>query len=228
MRRYRFSSHGRNRVLVTAGGALALGLATSSLTSCAAEQEPLEFPEVSWEDGTPAGPLEADPWVQGVRAELEAEAVARNRLDFSIPEWAQTGTQTYIDRVASDVITPVSNHGATDLYPGPLPFAPVEVKVGYDGKSDDAAEVRGCVATDWATESGKPADDLTGRGVAYRLTRDSRGLVKVDSTLALPDLDCTALEPLPAALFTPAPEPSGITEVYGITRPSGTKVGGSN
>ncbi|MEV7692723.1 hypothetical protein AB0N73_05275 [Microbacterium sp. NPDC089189] len=215
-------------MLVAAVCVVALGLAAGSLTSCAAEQEPLEFPAVSWEDGTPAGPLEADPWVQGVRAELEAEAVARNRLDFSIPEFAQTATQTYINRVASDAITDVSQHGATDLYPGPLPFVPVEVRVGYDGKDDDAAEVRGCVATDWTTESGKPADDLTARGIAYRLTRDSGGLVKVDSTLALHDLDCTALDPLPVALFTPAPEPSGITEVYDITRPSGTKVGGSS
>lgn len=228
MRRYRYSGHGRSRVLVAAG-CVALGLAAGSLTSCAAEQEPpLEFPRVSWEDGTPAGPLEADPWVQGVRAELEAEAVARNRLDFSIPEFAQTATETYVDRIASDVITRVSNRGATDVYPGPLPFAPVEVRVGYDGKGDDAAEVRGCVATGWATESGRPADDLTGRGIAYRLTRDSGGLVKVDSTVALPDLDCTALDPLPVALFTPAPEPSGITEVHDITRPSGTKVGGSS
>lgn len=166
--------------------------------------------------------------MQGVRAELEAEAVARNWLDFSIPEFAQTATETYIDRVASDVITHVSNHGATDLYPAPFPFAPVEVGVGYDGKGDDAAEVRGCVATGWATETGKPTDDVTGRGIAFRLIRDSGGLVQVDSTLELPDLDCPALDPLTIALFTPTPEPSGITEVYDITRPSGTKVGGSH
>ena len=172
----------------------------------------------------PVGPLEDDPWVQGVRAELEAEAVARNWNDFSIPEIAETATEKYVDRITSEVITQVSNDGGTGLYPGPLPFTPVESEVGFDGRGDDAAEVRGCVAADWVTASGEPRGEVTARGIAFRLTRDSAGLVKVDSTVALPDMDCDE-GALPIALFTPAPHPTGVTDPHDIVRPDGTRYG---
>ncbi|WIB77495.1 hypothetical protein DEJ28_17910 [Curtobacterium sp. MCPF17_002] len=163
--------------------------------------------------------------MQAVRAELEAEAVARNRNDFSIPEFARTATPVYIDRVSANAIEAISNNGRTKLSPGPLPFTPTAVEVGYWNKGEDFAAVRGCVAGRWATESGVPTGEIDGVGIEYRLERDHDGLMRVSSTSSVPDLDCGALDPLPTALFDPAPEPSGVTDVRDVVRPDGTTSG---
>jgi hypothetical protein len=204
---------------------VAIGLVTAGLSGCTVEKESPVYPELRWDGSAPTGPLEEDPWVQAARAELTAEAVARNRNDFSIPELARTATAGYRDRLSADASRVISNHGGTKLFPGPLPFAPTTVEVGYWNKGGDFAAVRGCVAARWATESGVPTGEIDGVGIEYRLERDHDGVMRVGSTSSLPDLACGAVGPLPTALFDPVPEPSGVTEVRDLVRPDGTTSG---
>ena len=205
---------------------VALGLVVG-VAGCATEKEPPVYPSVQWQGAAPTGALEADPWVQAVRAELEAEAVARNRNDFSIPELADTATEGYVDRASASAIQMISNHDHTDLYPGPRPFLPAEVETDPWDTGDDVAAVRGCVAGEWSTESGRPEGDLEAFGIEYRMERDHDGVIRIDSSGTYPDLDCDALGELPVALFDPVPEPSGITEARDVVRPDGTTSGGA-
>ena len=207
---------------LTTGAVFMVGIAVAVLSGCSAQNEPAVYPDVEWQGSAPSGPLEQDPWVQGVRAALEAEAVARNRNDFSLSEFKQSATDSYIDRQMGSAIEALASHHRTYLLPGPTPFLPTEVEVGAWGKGDDYAHVRGCYAMEWATESGTPPKDLVAHGREYRVERDSSGVIRVDSIASLPDLDCEAVGSLPVALFDPAPEPSGVTEAYDVVRTDGT------
>ncbi|MBF4568321.1 hypothetical protein ITJ57_06010 [Plantibacter sp. VKM Ac-2880] len=186
-----------------------------SLTACTpSEEAPAPLPSAVWSSSAPEGPLEGDPWVVAVRASLEAQAVAVNRNDFSLPSLTETTSYDLRSRLYGAARDQLAN-GATDVLPGPLPFAPVEV-IGVP--EDETASVRGCVAEQWASEGGTAPAVPGARGIEYRLEQKDGSRV-VTATVNVPDLDCSAVE-LPVALFDPAPEPSIVDDVEQIVRPT--------
>ncbi len=207
----------------SAGAATVAGLMTLGISGCTTEQEAPDYPDVRWVGAAPTGSLERDPWVGAVRTELAAEAVARNRNDFSIPELAASATSSYVDRESADAVQTLRNHGSTTLVPGPLPFAPTEVEVGYRDQGEDFAAVRGCVAGNWSMDPGESLGDMSGFGREYRLERDHAGSIRVASVSGLPGLGCDTVGPLPVAVFDPVPEPSGVTDSGDLVRPDGTR-----
>ncbi|WP_152427234.1 hypothetical protein [Curtobacterium sp. Leaf154] len=219
------SSRGRRRRLRRVVWVpLAIGCAVLTLAGCAEDEPPAVYPDVRWVGAAPSGPLEKDPWVRAVRAELEAEAVARNRNDFSIPELAHSATPSYIDRLASVAMETLRQNHDTDLFAGPWPFAPTEVELGNGNNGEDVAAVRGCKARNWTMTPGRSLGSLdAGYGVEYRLERDGNGVVRVDSIAGLPN--CDGRVPLRVAMFDPVPEPSSVTDVNELVRPDGTTVG---
>lgn len=90
----------------------------------------------------PTGPLESDPWVQATRDFLEAEAVARNINDFSIPELVRTAGRDMRSRAARPAFDDVKQRRRPDILPGPTPFLPLSVTPNFRGDPDRAA-VRG-------------------------------------------------------------------------------------
>ncbi len=196
--------------------AVLAAIVVGSLTACTpTTQQPSVEPTTVWQSGAPSGSLEDDPWVGAVRASLEAQARAINRNDFSRPTLNATTAYDLRSRLYGASLDRFTNSGNTEVFPGPLPFAPVEVT---DGADASAAAVRGCVAQQWASKEGTPPETLDARGIEYRLERDGDARV-VTSTANLPDLDCSTVE-LPVALFDPAPEPSTVDDIGKIVRPT--------
>jgi hypothetical protein len=189
-------------------------IALGSLTACTpSEEAPAPLPSAVWASSAPEGPLEGDPWVVAVRASLEAQAVAVNRNDFSLPSLTETTSYDLRSRLYGAARDQLAN-GATDVLPGPLPFAPIEV----DGDPDaEAASVRGCVAETWASDEGTPPATPGARGIEYRMQQADGGRI-VSATLNLPDLDCSDVD-LPIAMFDPAPAPSTTSDDEQIVRP---------
>ncbi|MGK9146172.1 hypothetical protein KXS11_00905 [Plantibacter flavus] len=196
---------------------IALALTVLLTASACAPQEPEQptpVPTAVWASGAPTGPLESDAWVIATRASLEAQANAMNRNDFALPELGETTGYDLRTRLFGAARDRVLNAGSTQVSAGPLPFAPIEVE---EAPAGDSASVRGCVATEWASEDGSAPNPLSGRGIEYRLEIDGDA-TRVTSTLNLPDLDCSSVS-LPVALFDPAPTASTVTEPSEIIRP---------
>jgi len=191
-------------------------LVLGSLVACTPTDDgPAPMPTTVWTSAAPEGPLEGDPWVETVRASLEAQAIAVNRNDFSLASLTETTSYDLRSRLYSAARDQVTSSGSTEILPGPLPFAPVEVT----GVPEDAtASVRGCVAEQWASEGGTPPAVPGARGIEYRLAQED-GSRTVTSTVNVPDLDCSTVDP-PVALFDPAPEPSTVDDVERIVRPT--------
>lgn len=197
-------------------GAVTLAaLALGSLAACTpTDDEPAPVPTTVWTAAAPEGPLEADPWVVAVRASLEAQAIAMNRNDFSLSELTATTGYDLRSRLYGAARDRVTNSGGTEILPGPLPFAPVEVTGGPD---EETASVRGCVAERWASDAGTAPASPGARGIEYRLEQEDGARI-VTSTVNLPELDCSNVE-LAVALFDPVPEPSTVDDVEQIVRP---------
>lgn len=198
-------------------GAVTLAtLALGSLAACTPmDDEPVPAPTVVWASAAPQGPLEADPWVVAVRASLEAQAIAMNRNDFSLSELTTTTGYDLRSRLYGAARDRVTNSGGTEILPGPLPFAPVEVTGGPD---EENTSVRGCVAERWASEAGTAPAAPGARGIEYRLEQVDGARI-VTSTVNLPELDCSNVE-LAVALFDPLPEPSTVDDPEQIVRPT--------
>lgn len=197
-------------------GPIAIISLAVSLTACTPPDDTESAPEPTavWSSGAPAGALDDDPWVVATRASLEAQAVARNRNDFSLASLAATtgyDLQTRLFAAAGDRL---ESAGQTQILPGPTPFAPTEVEAAGDGGS---ATVRGCIAQDWASDEGTVPDDLDPRGVEYQLEQDGDRTL-VTGSRSLSSLDCSSIE-LPVALFEPAPDPSTVDDPGQIVRP---------
>lgn len=205
------------------GAAAVVGLAVVGLVGCTTEEPAPIDPEVRWVGAAPSGRLDRDPWVRAVRAELVAEAVARNRNDFSLDAFAKTATPEYIGEASGTAIEALRANETTTLLPGPLPFTPTQVEVGYWDQGDDVAAVRGCVAGNWSMDPGDSLGHLRAFGREFRLERDHAGVMRVASTAGLPDAECDDAGPLPVALFDPVPEPSGVTAPGDLVRPDGTQ-----
>jgi len=190
---------------VTAGG----------LAGCRVVKRPAPpYPAVEWQGAAPSGPLEADPWVQATRRFLEAEAVARNINDFTIPELVQTASKDIRSRAARPALDDVKQKRRPDILPGPTPFLPLSVTPNFRNDPDRAA-VRGCKATEWSSENGEVPADVKAYGVEYRMERLRDGTLRVESSAAVFGSECSDVT-LPVALFDPLPEPSDVTEVRDI------------
>lgn len=190
---------------VTAGG----------LAGCRVQKRPAPpYPAVEWQGAAPSGPLESDPWVQATRKFLEAEAVARNINDFSIPELVKTASRDARSRAARPALDDVKQKRRPDILPGPTPFLPLSVTPNFRGDPDRAA-VRGCKATEWSSEQGDVPTELKSYGVEYRMERLPDGTMRVETSVGIPDVECSDVT-LPMALFVPAPESSDVTDVKDI------------
>lgn len=197
------------------GSVVLAALVLSSLAACTpTTEQPSVEPTTVWQSGAPEGSLEDDPRVGTVRASLEAQAIAINRNDFSLPALNATTAYDLRSRLYGASLDQFTSSGSTEVFPGPLPFAPVDVT---DGSDDQSASVRGCVADQWASEDGTPPAVTGARGIEYRLQQEDGSMV-VRSTVNLPDLDCSTVQ-LPIALFDPAPEPSDVDDIQQIVRP---------
>lgn len=204
-----------HRLLSAAAVVVLAAASAGGLAGCRVVKRPAPpYPAVEWQGGAPTGPLEADPWVQATRKFLEAEAVARNLNDFSIPELVKTASLDVRSRAARPAFNDVKQKRRPDIFPGPTPFMPLSVAPNFRGSPDRAA-VRGCKATRWSSEEGGVPAKVKGYGVEYRMERLPDGTMRVESTAGVPSLKCSGVT-LPVALFVPAPEPSDVTDVKDI------------
>ena len=206
----------RHHRLLSATAVMVLAAVTAGgLAGCRVEKRPAPpYPAVEWQGAAPSGPLESDPWVQAARKYLEAEAVARNINDFSIPELVKTASRDARSRAARPAFEDVKQKRRPDILPGPTPFLPLSVTPNFRGDPDRAA-VRGCKASDWSSEEGKVPAELKGYGVEYRMERLPDGTMRVESTAGISGSECSDVT-LPMALFVPAPEASDVTDVRDI------------
>ncbi|WP_051483153.1 hypothetical protein [Arthrobacter sp. 31Y] len=206
----------RHHRLLSATAVMVLAaVSAGGLAGCRVVKRPAPpYPEVDWQGAAPGGALEADPWVQATRKFLEAEAVARNINDFSIPELVHTASRDARSRAARPAFDDVKQGRRPEILPGPTPFLPLSVTPDFRGNPDRAA-VRGCKATGWSSEEGDVPAELRAYGVEYRMERLPDGTMRVEATVGLPDLECSDVT-LPVALFVPAPEPSDVTDVKDI------------
>jgi hypothetical protein len=184
------------------------------LAGCA-PTKPQPLPSPTWSGSAPTGPLESDTWVVGARASLSAQAIAQNRNDFSLDVLTNTTGEELRTRLFASARESVRAGNESVVSPGPTPFAPSEVVVADD---DASAVVRGCLADDWASSDGAVPSRLRAHGVEFRLQRSGDRTLMVENA-SVPGLDCSQAE-LPIALFSPAPEPSRVSDPADIVRPA--------
>ena len=205
----------RTRHLKAIAASLLLVSVTGGLSACREEKKPApaSYPAVNWQGSAPDAAIESDPWVIAARKSLEAQAVAQNITDFTLPELVETTSLGLRIRLSRHPLNDVQQKRRPDIRPGPDPFLPMEVK---PGPAAGTAEVRGCVVR-WASETGDVPDELNASGVMFRMEHLAGGQLRISSVVTLPDLDCSTATP-PVALFSPAPEPSNVTDAQDIVR----------
>lgn len=204
----------RPRHLKAVAASLLLVTVTGGLAACRDEKKPTPpYPAVEWQGTAPNAAIEADPWVMAARKSLEAQAVAQNFTDFTLPQLVETTGLDLRIRLSRHPLNDVEQKRRPDIRPGPDPFLPMEVK---PGPTAGTAEVRGCVVR-WASETGDVPDELNATGVMFRMEHLEAGQLRIRSVVTLPQQDCSAAKP-PVALFAPAPEPSDITDAQDIIR----------
>jgi hypothetical protein len=194
---------------VERGALLVLAMASAVVLAGCAPEGPRPLPSATWSGSAPAGALESDAWVEGVRASLSAQAIARNRDDFSVDVLTDTTGEDVRARLFADAQDRVRAGVTSPVSPGPTPFAPTEVEAAEDGSS---AIVRGCLADNWPSSDGGVPESLRSSGVEFRLQRSGERTLLVENT-SLPGLE-------PIALFSPAPEPSQVSDPADIVRPA--------
>lgn len=192
-----------------------LAVASAMVLGGCAPEEPRPLPSATWSGSAPTGALESDAWVEGVRASLAAQAIARNRDDFSLDVLTDTTGEDIRTRLFADAQDRVRAGVSSPVSPGPTPFAPAEVEAAEDGAS---AIVRGCLADNWPSSDGEVPASLRSSGVEFRLQRSGERTLLVENT-SVPGLDCSQAD-LPIALFSPAPEPSQVSDPADIVRPA--------
>lgn len=147
------------------------------LAACSDPRPPrsVPTPDVVWEGGPPDGPLEADPWVQVVRAGILAQANAWNVAVFTDDAltdlWAEDVIFIWADRSALSL-----ELGSPDVQLGPTPFTPLEVQVGDDQKSALVVGCRDSTPEEGTRPQGRTRDD---RPHAYWLERDAEGDMRI-------------------------------------------------
>ncbi|MFJ6535823.1 hypothetical protein ACIQH5_06295 [Paenarthrobacter sp. NPDC091711] len=210
----------RPRYLNAVATSLLLVTVTGGLSACGEEKKPTPpYPAIEWQGTAPSEAIEADPWVIAARKSLEAQAVAQNITDFTLPELVETTSLDLRVRLSRHPLNDVAQKRRPDIRPGPDPFLPLEIKPGRDAGT---AELRGCVVR-WASETGEVPNDLNASGVMFRMEHIAGGKLRISSVVTLPDLDCSTAKP-PTALFVPAPEPSSVTDAQSIVRAKPTEI----
>ncbi|ROR80906.1 hypothetical protein SAMN06295974_0126 [Plantibacter flavus] len=210
-------AHGRARI-----GRLAIivpvVVSVVALAGCTPNPAPAEqpYPEVSWPDGEPSGPYEADAAVKATRDALVAMAVAANRNDFRLPELVDTVGYEVRTELWSAAEQRLQDGEATELSPGPLPFEVTSVTADGDG-----SRVRGCAFDDWTSADGAhpSTTPVTGSmsGREFRVV-DVDGRLKVDAVIVAPQDDCSSASPA-RGFFSPEPVVSAVTDPADLQKP---------
>lgn len=204
----------RPRYLKAVAASLLLVTISGGLSGCRQEKRPTPpYPAVEWQGSAPSEPIEADPWVIAARKSLEAQAVAQNVTDFTLPELEETTGLELRTRLSRIPLNDVAQKRRPDIRPGPDPFLPLTAHAGRD---PGTGEVHGCVVR-WASDTGEIPDELSATGVMFRMEQLAEGQIRIVSVVPLPDLDCSTATP-PLALFVPAPEPSDVTDAQDVVR----------
>ncbi|WP_309074181.1 hypothetical protein [Paenarthrobacter sp.] len=210
----------RPRYFRAVAASLLLVTVSGGLSACAEEKKPAPpYPAVEWQGSAPSEPLEADPWVMAARKSLEAQAVAQNITDFTLPELVETTGLKLRVRISRPPLNDVAQKRRPDIRPGPDPFLPMKVQ---PGPVPGTAEVHGCLVP-WASETGDVPDELSASGVMFRMEQLAEGQQRISSVVTLPDLDCSTAVP-PLAFFVPAPQPSDVTDAKDIVRAKRTEI----
>ncbi|PRB43942.1 hypothetical protein CQ020_07840 [Arthrobacter sp. MYb23] len=204
----------RPRYLNAVATSLLLVTATGGLSACREEKKPAPpYPAVEWQGTAPSEAIEDDPWVIAARKSLEAQAVAQNVTDFTLPELEATTGLELRTRLSRIPLNDVAQKRRPDIRPGPDPFLPLTAHAGRD---PGTGEVHGCVVR-WASDTGEIPDELSATGVMFRMEHLAGGQLRITSVVTLPDLDCSTAKP-PLAMFVPAPEPSTVTDAQNVVR----------
>ncbi|WP_017197314.1 hypothetical protein [Arthrobacter sp. M2012083] len=210
----------RPRYFKAVAASLLLVTVAGGLSACREEKKPAPpYPAVEWQGAAPSEPLEADPWVMAARKSLEAQAVAQNITDFTLPELVETTGLELRVRISRPPLNDVAQKRRPDIRPGPDPFLPMKVQ---PGPVPGTAEVHGCLVR-WASETGEVPDELSASGVMFRMEQLAEGQQRISSVVTLPDLDCSTAAP-PIALFAPAPQPSEVTDAKDVVRAKRTDI----
>ncbi|MFW0771716.1 hypothetical protein ACLRGI_00920 [Paenarthrobacter nitroguajacolicus] len=208
------------RYLKAVAASLLMLAVTGGLSACGEEKRPAPpYPAVEWQGAAPSEAIEADPWVVAARKSLEAQAVAQNIADFTLPELVETTGLELRVRLSRVPLNDVTQKRRPDIRPGPDPFLPMKVQ---PGPVPGTAEVHGCLVR-WASETGDVPDQLSASGVMFRMEQLAEGQQRISSVVTLPDLDCSTAAP-PIALFVPAPEPSDATDAEDVVRAKRTDI----
>ena len=162
----------------------------------------VETPDVVWEDGPPAGDLEADESVVAARAAMIGVALAQNHHDYTISQLTDHVSPEYIVWLYESDIDQLSN-GQPEVNPGPMPSVALET-------TDTARGVDvvfcGSIA-DWIVSESNPESSLNTEDtfeLTYSMEKDDDGsLVLVDLDFYGTDCD---LSTAAVGRFSPEPE----------------------
>jgi hypothetical protein len=199
---------------------LAIAL-VGGLAGCtpSAPSAPTPLPSSSWTGDAPDGPLEADAWVQAARASLEAQAIAQNQNDFSLPSLTDSTGADLRSRLYRDARDTVLAGKRTAVLPGPTPFLPTDVIA----ESESSASVQGCIATVWSSDDGTAPTTLEPYGIEFRMELEGDHRVITLNT-EKGSIDCSDVD-LPIALFDPKPKPSSVQDAQDIVGPASSNDG---
>ncbi|GIJ00061.1 hypothetical protein Slu03_24380 [Sediminihabitans luteus] len=170
------------------------------------DPEPAVTPSIVWSDGEPTSDLEADPWVQAVRAGLVPYAVAYDSRDLRSDSLHETWTANGIDRMTRKLMYFVGEDDWPRI-PGPYPFDPLTVEVAQDGAS---ATVHGCSLVPWWYTSLDPWERLEHEAsptkIRFEVVTTAEGAYLIDSVE--PTLVACESDHMTAGVFDPLPDGS--------------------
>ena len=189
----------------------------------------MEPPRIVWQDGkAPDSPLEADPWVQAMRARDLGVTMAWNTGDFTIRQLTDYESDEFVVDMAERYVA----HGDDpSVYVGPMPFEPLAVTELPDGS---AAAVRACFLywsmSKHATEPwiydvfGEPERVATigvwylgfeeGTGERHSLDSDDPRIEEFDESVTEGEDEECDPDSVPFGLYDPEPElpPTPVTK----------------
>ncbi len=210
----RLARRGVAAVVVAAGVLVVSGCGEPSPTV-------MESPRIVWQDGrAPDSPLEADPWVQAMRARDLGVSMAWNSGDFTIRQLTDYESDEDVARIVEYYVVQ-GDDPSVDV--GPMPFEPLAVTELPDGS---AAAVRACFLeksmSEHATEPwiydvfGEPERVATigvwfwgfeeGTGERHRLDSDDPRIEEFDESVTDGEDEECDPESVPFGLYDPEPQ----------------------
>lgn len=184
------------RVLLSMG-ILGIGLALAACTSTTAAA-----PTVVWDGGEPSGDLEADPWVQTVRASDLALSIAGVTHDYTAADLSSSTARTTITQ-AANAQRSAADSGRFYTFPGPTPMLALSVTETADG-----ATVTMCQAQDWYLDDQQSAvpDPPEGRVAEFAVTTAEDGTRQAEGSVVHQE-ECD-LSDAHIGTFDPQPDPT--------------------